>query len=194
MSARAALLLLSRRSSLVLAACSAEDILRCPMCRRSQPHKGEKSQHAPKLRKTGPTRKLRKLRNRKILHHNKWNTATSIVVFAKIRRCDQTTLPNFCYFPTPALRAEMVCPTTSAQSLAAVRKDTEEVEAIRPRHTSSLYCFLDDSGVEGLSRRTRSRSDTTTSEVALDEVSFSSACRLEQSRLPALFSRDEIMA
>ena len=90
--ARAALLLVSGRSSLVPAACSSEGILRCPMCRRSQPHNGARSQHAPKQRKTGPTRKFW---NRKIVHHNKWRTATSMVVFAKIRRCQQTTPPHF---------------------------------------------------------------------------------------------------
>ena len=66
-----------------------------------------KNQHACKLRNTGTTRKCR---NRKILHHNNWDTATSMVVFAKIRRCEQTTPPHFSSFPTPAGRAEMVCP------------------------------------------------------------------------------------
>ena len=71
------------RSSLVLAACSAEDICRCPMSTRSQPHNGARSQHAPTQRKTGPKRKFW---NRKIVHHNNWDTATSMVVFAKMRR------------------------------------------------------------------------------------------------------------
>ena len=105
--ARAALLLVSGRSSLVPAACSSEDILRCPMCRRSQPHNGARSQHAPKQRKTGPTRKFW---NRKIVHHNKWRTATSMVVFAKIRRCNRQLRHIFSSFPTLAGRAEMVCP------------------------------------------------------------------------------------
>ena len=36
-----------------------------------------------------------------------------------------------------------------AQSPAALGKDNEEVEAIRPRLTSLVYCLLVDSGVEG---------------------------------------------
>ena len=73
------------------------------LSRTTGPRRGKK----PKLRNTGPTRKLR---NRKILHHNSWDTATSMVVFAKMRRCEQTTPPQFSPLPTPAGRAEMVCP------------------------------------------------------------------------------------
>ena len=40
----------------------------------------------------------------------------------------------------------------------------------------------------------RGTSDTTASLVTLDEASFSSAWRLEQSSLPALFSRDKVVA
>ena len=47
----------------------------------------------------------------------------------------------------PLLRQVLKC--VVAQSPATLGKDNEEVEAIRPRLTSLVYCHLVDPGVEG---------------------------------------------